>query len=375
MNRTRTFRAPGRVNLIGEHTDYNLGFVLPIALDLATYVEISPAEDGQLRIYSEQHREARTFAVEDIGKLRRARHWSDYVIGVAQQLLARGVMIEPLSLRIRSDVPEGSGLSSSAALEVSTAFALLEGREFDKLEIAKLCQRAEIDFVGMPCGIMDQYVSVFGRDQAAIRIDCRSLEYKAVELPRDVEIIAVNSLVKHELGASAYRTRVEECAIAVEAIRRRFPHVESLRDANAAEVEKTPLPRAVMRRARHVVTENARVELFVHAAERGNLNRMGELFTESHRSMQHDYEITCDEVDFLVDTAIGIPGCYGARMTGGGFGGCTVNLVDPDAVERFERSVRDLYRERFNIDPPIFRCVPGAGAGEVGSGAAAPVPA
>src|SRR6185437_6804295 len=258
-----------------------------------------------------------------------------YVIGVARQLLDRGVSIQPLSMRIRSNVPEGSGLSSSAALEVSTAFALLQGRPFDKLEIAKLCQRAETDFVGMPCGIMDQYVSVFGRDHAAICIDCRSLENKAVELPQNVEIIAVNSMVKHELGASAYSTRVEECALAVKAIRDRVPEVRSLRDANAAEVEKTEMPRTVKRRARHVVTENARVQLFVHAAERGELDRMGELFTESHRSMQHDYEITCDEVDFLVDTAIGIHGCYGARMTGGGFGGCTVNLVDPAAVGHF----------------------------------------
>ncbi len=375
MNQTRTFRAPGRVNLIGEHTDYNLGFVLPIALDLATYIETAPAGDGRLRIYSEQHRQERSFALEDIGKLTRQKHWSDYVIGVARQLMARGVPIEPLALRIRSNVPEGSGLSSSAALEVSTAFALLQGREFDKLEIAKLCQRAEIDFVGMPCGIMDQYVSVFGRDHAAICIDCRSLEHRTVELPQNVEIIAVNSMVKHELGASAYSTRVQECGIAVEAIRRRFPHVQSLRDANPAEVEKTPMPRAVMRRARHVVTENARVQLFVHAAERGDLNRMGELFTESHRSMQHDYEITCDEVDFLVDTAIGIPGCHGARMTGGGFGGCTVNLVDPQAVEHFEQQVRGLYRERFHIDPAIFRCVPAAGAGEVSSGAVTLAPA
>jgi len=375
MNRPRTFRAPGRVNLIGEHTDYNLGFVLPIALDLATYIETSPSEDGRLRIYSEQHREERTFAVNEIGRLTRQKHWSDYVIGVAQQLMAYGVTIEPLLLRIRSNVPEGSGLSSSAALEVSTAFALLQGRPFDKLEIVRLSRRAETDFVGMPCGIMDQYVSVFGRDHAAICIDCRSLEHKAVTLPDNVEIIAVNSMVKHELGASAYSTRVQECEAAVEAIRRRFPHVESLRDANPAEVEKTPMPRTVMRRARHVVTENRRVELFVHAAESGNLDRMGELFTESHRSMQHDYEITCDEVDFLVDTAIGIHGCYGARMTGGGFGGCTVNLVDPEAVERFEQSVRERYRERFQIDPAIFRCVPAAGAGEVSSGAVSPVSA
>jgi galactokinase len=379
MNGTRTFRAPGRVNLIGEHTDYNLGFVLPIALDLATYVETGYMETahgrgGELRMFSEQHMEERAFPVASIGQLKPAKHWSDYVIGVAQQLMARGVRIEPLSMRIRSRVPEGSGLSSSAALEVASALALLQGRDFDKLEIAKLCQRAETDFVGMPCGIMDQYVSVFGRDHAAIRIDCRSLEYKPVIIPENVAIIAVNSMVKHELGASAYRNRVEECALAVQAIRRRFPQVESLRDANLAEVEKTPMPRVVMRRARHIVTENARVELFLHAAEKADLDRMGELFTESHRSMQHDYEITCDEVDFLVDSAIGIHGCYGARMTGGGFGGCTVNLVDPGAVERFEQSIRNLYQDRFRIDPAIYLCVPAAGAGEVNSSTVSSAP-
>lgn len=368
MTRTRTFRAPGRVNLIGEHTDYNLGFVLPIALDLATYIETAPSEDGQLRVFSEQHVEERRFPVARIGSLKAAKHWSDYVIGVAQQLLARGAEIPPLSMRIRSTVPEGSGLSSSAALEVASAFALLDGRDFDRLEIAKMCQRAEIDFVGMPCGIMDQFVSVFGQEHAAIRIDCRSLQSEAVVLPDNVEILAVNSMVKHELGVSAYRNRVEECSLAVDAIRKRFPNVKSLRDATLVEVEKTPMPRVVMRRARHIVSENARVELFVHAAKRGDLDRMGELFIESHRSMQHDYEITCDEIDFLVDSAIGISGCYGARMTGGGFGGCTVNLLAPEAVEHFRSSIRSLYQERFQIDPPIFRCVPAAGAGEIASG-------
>ncbi len=365
MNASRTFRAPGRVNLIGEHTDYNLGFVLPIALNLATYIETSPSPDGRLRLFSEQHRDHRAFVISEIPSLPRSKHWTDYVIGVARELMARGIRIEPLSLNIRSEVPEGSGLSSSAALEVASAFALLQGRQLERLEIARLCQRAEIDFVGMPCGIMDQFVSVFGREHAAIEIDCRSLEYKTVEIPEDVAIIAVNSMVKHELGASAYRNRVEECAIAVDAIRRRFPGVHSLRDANPAQVEKTPMPRLVMRRARHVVTENARVELFVHAAARGDLSRMGELFVESHRSMQHDYEITCDEVDFLVDSAVGIRGCYGARMTGGGFGGCTVNLVAPEETDRFQDSIRSLYKERFRIDPAIFRCVPAAGAAEI----------
>jgi galactokinase len=275
------------------------------------------------------------------------------------------VDIPSLNLKITSDVPEGSGLSSSAALEVAAAFAILQGREFDRLEIARLCQRAEVDFVGTPCGIMDQFVAVFGHEHAALRIDCRSLEYETVALPNNVEIVAVNSMVKHELGASDYRTRVEECALAVDSIARLYPEVRSLRDATISQVEEVPMPRVIMRRARHIVTENKRVELFVNAAARGLLDHMGELFLESHRSMRHDYEITCDEVDFLVDTAAGIPGCYGARMTGGGFGGCTVNLVAPDAADRFRDQIRARYMERFRIDPAIFRCVPSEGAGEI----------
>jgi galactokinase len=345
------------VNLIGEHTDYNLGFVLPIALDLAAYVESRPSPDGRFHLSSENRDFVLSWEPDDTATLRPLRQWTDYVVGVAQQLVLHGVTLEPLELRVRSDVPEGSGLSSSAALEVSAGLALLQGREFDRLELARLCQRAETDFVGMPCGIMDQYVSLFGQPHAAIRIDCRSLEYIAVTLPEDLAIIAVNSMVKHDLGASAYRIRVQECAIASAAM-----GVASLRDATLPQVLKTSMPGEVRKRARHIVTENLRVESFVEAA--GNLDyaRMGKLFVESHRSMQYDYAIACDEVDFLVDTAIAREGCYGARMTGGGFGGCTVNLVEPSAVEGFQQAVKSAYRERFNIDPVVFRCIPGAGA-------------
>ena len=361
----RTFRAPGRVNLIGEHTDYNLGFVLPIALDLATTIETAPATDGCLTVISEAHRDRRSWPVAAIESAGRSNHWSDYILGVARELLREGVSLQPLSMTIRSDVPEGSGLSSSAALEVSSALALLQGTHLSKLRVAQLCQRAEAEFVGMPCGIMDQFVSVFGHEQAAIMIDCRSLDYQTVEMPGNLEILAVNSMVKHELGASAYRTRVDECEAAVQCIRLQNPEVGSLRDATPEMVEKAPMPRTIMRRARHIVSENQRVALFVAAAAKGNLVRMGELFKESHRSMRHDYEITCDEVDFLVDTAVGINGCFGARMTGGGFGGCTVNLIDPNFVQYFAESIATRYQERFGIQPAIIRCVPSGGACEV----------
>lgn len=365
MSRSRTFRAPGRVNLIGEHTDYNLGFVMPIALDMAAYVETEPSSDGRLHLSSAEREDSQSWTLAEVASAKPHKHWTDYVIGVAQQLIAHGFEIRPLRLQVRSDVPEGSGLSSSAALEVSSALALLDGRDFDRLEIAKSCKKAENDFVGMPCGIMDQYVSVFGEKGKAIKIDCRRLTHEAVTLPEGGEIIAVNSRVKHELGNTAYRTRVEECEIAVDSIKRRFPEVQSLRDAKPEHLEQVQMPRVVMRRARHVISEDSRVNLFESAAARGDLDRMGQLFIESHRSMQHDYEITCDEIDFLVDTAIGIPGVYGARMTGGGFGGCTVNLVAPEAADRFTAEMRRRYQERFKIDPDIYHCHPASGAGEV----------
>ncbi|MFB3829695.1 MAG: galactokinase [Bryobacteraceae bacterium] len=360
----RVFRAPGRVNLIGEHTDYNLGFVLPVALEMACYVGTAPGSGGLLRVHSAERGETVEFEVRGLGALKPRRHWSDYVIGVARELLRAGFCIEPQDLLVHSTVPEGSGLSSSAALEVSTALALAGGRPLDKLELARLCRRAEVDFVGMPCGIMDQYVSVFGEEGAAIEIDCRSLRHRPVRLP-PVEIIAVNTMVKHELGSSAYRQRTVECAAAVEQLRIREPAVESLRDVTGEMFARHEgmLPEAIRKRARHVVTEDERVGEFVEAAGRGDLARMGELFTASHRSLQHDYEVSCEELDFLVDTALGMEGVYGARMTGGGFGGCTVNLVRSGTD--FRARIARAYQARFGREPAVYPATPSAGAGEL----------
>jgi len=360
----RFYRAPGRVNLIGEHTDYNLGFVLPIALDMACYVACAPSADGCIHVHSLDRKEGFAFDAEVL-KARPRRDWTDYVIGVAQGLAQRGVKIRPMNIALHSDVPEGSGLSSSAALEVSSAFALLDGREFDKIEIAKLCQQAEIEFVGMPCGIMDQYISVFGRKNRAIEIDCRSLENRTVPLPGDVAIIAVNSMVKHELASSAYAERVNECLAAVKLIQRKHPEVESLRDAKLEYLDEGGMTGILEKRARHIITENERVEQFLTASERGELVEMGKLFVGSHRSMQFDYEITCEEIDFLVDAALGIDGVYGARMTGGGFGGCTVNLVEPGKASAFGEAITRAYKSRWGVDAPVFRCVPSEGAGAV----------
>ena len=343
-------RAPGRVNLIGEHTDYNSGLVLPVAIGLGCYAASAPNRQGLLRIYSENLKQARQWPIEQLGQLRPSGDWSDYAIGVAQQLqLSRG-----RDLLIYSTVPIGAGMSSSAALEVSAALAMGWGGGLPSLELAKLCRRTENEFIGLPSGIMDPYVAVFGRENAAVLIDCRSLTSESVELPAGVAIVAVNSMIKRELGRSAYRERAEQCA---EAER----EIGSLRDATADSVRmiRDPIAR---KRARHVVTENQRVADFVAASRRGDLAGMGRQLVASHRSLQHDYEVSSDELDFLVETALAIPGIFGARMMGGGFGGCTVNLVDPGAVPQFMDLLRDAYFSRFGLEPMFYPVQPSEGA-------------
>ena len=361
------YRAPGRVNLIGEHTDYNLGFVFPIALEMSCFVAISAADHGNLVAYSRDMEDEFAIAIHDLPDAKPSHRWHDYVVGVARELARSGVMRGGCNLWIQSTVPAGSGLSSSAALEIATAVALLDSQPMDRLQLALLGQRAESGFVGMPCGIMDQYASVFGHAGAAIQIDCRSLNHEYVPLPRELSIIAVNSMVKHELGTSAYRERVAECQAAVAAIRETESSVESLRDVSLELFERiqNTIPEVPRRRAQHVVSETQRVLEFAAAARAGDLGRMGRLFVASHRSMQHDYEITCDEIDFLVETAINLPGVYGARMTGGGFGGCTVNLVAPGAVDGFRENLTNAYEERYRITPAFYDCKPAEGAGRV----------
>ena len=357
----RIYRAPGRVNLIGEHTDYNLGFVLPVALDLTTHIAAVPSPDGMLRLYSQQHRELREFTVAGIPLSQPAHDWTDYPMGVAVSLARAGFPLAPANLLICSSVPEGSGLSSSAALEVASALAFLSGRAIDPLELARLCQRAERDFVGVPCGIMDQYISIFGRRNSAVEIDCRSLAHRFVPLPESIAFTAVNTMVKHALAGSAYKDRVAECAAAADALG------QPLRDLSPSQFESKAnrLPPLIQRRARHVVTENARVADFVDASGRGDLTHMGRLMVESHRSLQNDYQVSCPELDFLVDTALSIDGVYGSRMTGGGFGGCTVTMLRPDALPRFQQQIVSAYEARFHVTPQLYPCHPSAGAGEV----------
>jgi galactokinase len=345
----RVWRAPGRVNLIGEHTDYNLGLVLPMAIQLECVVAVAPCPGGMLRVYSEQLGLSAEWPVSEIPGLKPRGAWSDRVAGLAWELSRRGVTIRGQNVLISSTVPLGGGLSSSAALGVAMALAL--GGERDRRELARIAQAAEVNFAGVPCGIMDQFVAANGRKGSAILLDCRSLEFRAVKLPEGVA--AANSMVKHELSDSAYRKRVEECAEAA-----RILSGASLRDATRLD----GLTGVSLKRARHVVTENARVEKFAAAAESGDLDDLGRVLIESHASLRDDYEVSCEELDFFVDTAIRVPGVLGARMTGGGFGGSTVNLVRENAVAALETELVRKYRAAFAKIPEIHICEPSDGA-------------
>jgi galactokinase len=365
---TRTFRAPGRVNLIGEHTDYNDGFVMPAALDFFTWVSISPLESRRLRIFSENFDEEVEVDLDD-EKLTARGHWSDYPIGVAVELQRAGYRLRGATLSVRGDVPIGSGLSSSAAIEVATACALVanSGLKIDARELALLCQRAENEFVGARVGIMDQFVSLFGRAQKALLLDCRSLEFKLLPLPDNVRLIICNTMVKHELASSAYNERRAQCEAGVEYLAKFYANVRALRDVTLEQLEqhRSGLPEVVYRRCRHVVTENARVLAAGEALEQGDLRRFGELMRESHRSLRDDYEVSSEELDLMVELAEKVEGVYGARMTGGGFGGSTVNLVPEENVEEFRARVAEGYERVTRLSPEIYICTAGNGAEEV----------
>jgi len=355
----QSFRAPGRVNLIGEHTDYNNGFVMPVAIDLHTEVSIQARDDRKLVISSDTFAESVEFDLDEATPTAR-HHWSDYIRGVAVMLEREGHRLRGADLEIRSDVPIGSGLSSSAALEVATAYALLEsiGVAIDPPELAQLCQRAENDFVGMRCGIMDQFISCLGRAGNALMLDCRSLEYRHLPLPEDVRLVICNTMINHELAASKYNERRAECEAGVRHFAKSKPSVRALRDVTIADLERqrTELDGTILKRCRHVISENERVIKAATALEERSLITFGELMAESHRSLRDDYEVSCAELDMMVDLANQAEGIYGARMTGGGFGGCTVNIVAADSVQRFKQAVADGYEQATGIAPDIFVC-------------------
>ncbi|HUY95440.1 MAG TPA: galactokinase [Terracidiphilus sp.] len=364
----KVFAAPGRVNLIGEHTDYAEGFVMPAAIDFATLAGISPRTDGKVVIRSENYGEARSF---EAGALldKRSGHWSDYPVGVLKMLESDGHRIPALSLTLWGDVPLGSGLSSSAAVEVATAIAAadLVGAQYAGPELARLCQRAENRFVGSACGIMDQFVSVNARAGHALLLDCRDLSYRLAPIPEDVALVIANTMVQHAVTGGEYTSRRAEVEEAAAVIARHRPEVKFLRDATVEDLERWggEMSENARKRARHVITENARTVAAAEALMRKDLRELGRLMAEAHRSYSRDFEASCEEADAMVELAQGLPGLIGARLTGGGFGGCTVNLVEAKEAEGFRAELGERYRSRTGIAPQIHICHAAAGAHRV----------
>jgi galactokinase len=369
----RIFRAPGRVNLIGEHTDYNDGFVMPAAIGFSTFVAIAPRADRRLVISSENFSDQVSFDLSELTarKLRPpgSEHWSDYVCGVAATLEPAGFHLPGANLLVRSDVPIGAGLSSSAAIEVAAGFALMTmvGFSVDRMELARLCQRAEGEYVGMRCGIMDQFIACYGQAGHALLLDCRSLDYRLLPLADEARLVICNTLVRHELASSEYNQRREECEEGVRRLAQHLPGIRALRDVTLSELETRgrELPEVVYRRCHHVVSENARVLAAAGALERNDLTAFGKLMNQSHRSLRDDYEVSCAELDLMIELAGKITGVYGARMTGGGFGGCTINLVRADSVEQFRQAVINEYQQATGYMPEIYIGSASSGAAEI----------
>lgn len=360
------FRAPGRVNLIGEHTDYNDGFVMPVAIQFYAYVAIASRGGQYIRVRSRNFDESAEFSIAENSRGARG-HWSDYVRGVLGVFRAQGITVDGADVMISSEVPVGSGLSSSAAIEVASALAFLSiaDRKLSPMEIARACQKAEHEYVGSMCGIMDQFIACFGQTGQAVLLDCRSLSYEFLPTDPAARILICNTGVKHEHASSGYNRRRADCYAGVSAIRAHRMPIAALRDLTSASLEKFRdcLPQAIYRRCRHVVTENERVRAAATALKVHDLESFGRLMHESHRSLRDDYEVSCRELDLMVHIAHKVPGVYGARMTGGGFGGCTVNLVHADAVDDFINIVKQEYARATGNVPDVHVCVAAQGAG------------
>lgn len=360
------YRAPARVNLIGEHTDYNDGWVMPAAIGFYTWVAIAPRSDRTLVIHSENF-SARIECDLDRLPATGSGQWGDYAIGVVRMLVASGSKLPGANLLITGDVPQGAGLSSSASIEVAVGYALLSlaGQTIDLTALARLCQQAENEFVGARCGIMDQFIASYGKRDYALLLDCRSLEYGLLSLHGDARLVICNTMVKHNLAASEYNQRRAECESGVGYLAQHHSGVRALRDVTPADLAacRFELPETILRRCRHVIMENHRVVEAAGALERHDLEAFGRLMGESHRSLRDDFEVSCPELDVIVKLAEQAPGVYGARMTGGGFGGCTINLVRSDYIESFKLSVGKAYEEATGIKADIYVCSAADGVG------------
>jgi galactokinase len=358
--------APGRVNLIGEHTDYNAGFVFPVAIDRATFVAARPRDDRTVHVVAADLGLEDSFPLDRIERST-TQPWSNYVRGVVKGLLAAGHTLGGANLLIASDVPRGAGLSSSAALEVATGYTFQTMNRLNILgeELALLAQGAENHFVGVNSGIMDQFISALGQQDHALLIDCRDLSYRPVPIPPSTQIVVCDSQIERSLAASAYNQRRAECEEAVRLLKQWYPKILALRDVSVAQLaaHEADLPEPVRARARHVVTENDRALRGAQALEAGDVAAFGKLMNESHASLRDDYEVSIPAINALVAVAQAVPGCYGSRITGAGFGGCTVSLVESSAVAHFQQTVAAAYHGATGRSATIYACRASAGVG------------
>jgi galactokinase len=350
-------RSPGRVNLIGEHTDYNEGFVLPAAVDKAIYFAIAPGQGKTCGVYAHDLGESHEFDLNNLAKSE--KRWPDYLMGVVDELQKAGCAISGFNCVFGGDIPIGAGMSSSAAIEAGLAFALnkIFGLGLEPLTLVKLAQKAENEFVGVRCGIMDQFINVFGRPRSVLKLDCRSLAYEYYPFDRpDLRIVLCDTLVKRALASSEYNVRRQQCESGVNLLAQYDSGLKSLRDVSLEllETHRSEFDPVVYKRCDYVIRENGRVELACADLRKNDFYSFGQRMFGSHRGLRDDYEVSCRELDVLVEAASGIKGVLGARMMGAGFGGCTINLVADNAVEEFEGTVARAYGSQFGKDPKFY---------------------
>jgi galactokinase len=346
-------RSPGRVNLIGEHTDYNEGYVLPASIDKSIYFAIAPRKDRCCTVVATDMNDEHEFSIDDLQYSK--KEWPNYLMGVVDQFIKAQYDFKGFNCVFGGDIPLGAGMSSSAALEAGLAFALNSIFELriDKLSLVKFAQKAENEYVGVQCGIMDQYINIFGKQDNVLRIDCRSLEYKYYPFAfHSVSLVLFDSRISHSLASSEYNRRRDECGEGVAIINKSFPEVNSLRDVSADMIQKfkDKMSETIYRRCKYVIEENDRVLQACVELEKGDLKAFGKLMAKTHEGLSRDYEVSCKELDYLVELVRDDPQVYGSRMMGGGFGGCTINLIENNHIEELSTIVTEKYKKKFQAD-------------------------
>lgn len=350
-------RSPGRINIIGEHTDYNEGFVLPAAINQSAFVAVSLRNDDNIQLFSSDYKQKFDSSLSEL--LPTTLGWPNYVLGVADQLMKRGYRMKGFNLILHGEVPIGAGLSSSASIECATVFALnqLLDLKIETMDMVLIAQKAEHEFAKVMCGIMDQFASMFGKKDHVIRLDCRSLAYEYMPMKLEgVSIVLLNTNVKHSLASSEYNTRRTQCEQGVAWVKEHHASVKSLRDVTLDMLIKHVQPRdtVIFKRCHYVISENERLIKGCEDLKAGNISALGKKMFQTHEGLSKDYEVSCKELDVLVDSVKNDPDVLGARMMGGGFGGCTINLVKDHAIDKLTTSVSRVYKEQTGLDLTMY---------------------